>query len=134
MKDFIVCMAILPILIIFMIQIGNDQKNNQITGVIQSATYAAKEDAKQAGCFTPKIKQKLLNDISKATGIPLHKILVEGDENIKFRYSVGENRLIHYRVEVEISDIMAGNQLYGIRDEDNCYTYIIDSYTASEKV
>ncbi|MBN7772062.1 hypothetical protein [Clostridium aminobutyricum] len=134
MKDFIVCMAIIPILILFMIQIGVDQNNNQIIGVIQSITYAAKEDAKQAGGFTPEIRQSLIDGISEKTGISAGKIKVTADQHIKYRYSVGENRLIHYRVEVEIESIMAGDEFYGIRDEDNRYTYVIDSYTASEKV
>lgn len=134
MKDFIVCMAVIPLLILFMLQIVMDQKNNEITEIIQSMTYAAKEDAKQAGGFTPEIKQKLISDIHEKTGIDTNKIEVTADQNLKFRYSIGDNRLIHYRIEVEIEGIMAGNRFYGIKDSENCYTYVIDSYTASEKV
>lgn len=134
MKDFIVCMAVIPLLILFMLQIVMDQKNNEITEIIQAMTYAAKEDAKQAGGFTPEIKQKLISDIHEKTGIETNKIEVTADQTLKFRYSIGDNRLIHYRVEVEIEGIMAGNKFYGIKDSDNRYTYVIDSYTASEKV
>ena len=134
MKNFIVCMAVIPLLILFMLQIAMDQKNNEITEIIQSMTYAAKEDAKQAGGFTPEIKQKLICDIHEKTGIETNKIEVTADQIQKYRYSIGDNRLIHYRIEVEIEGIMAGNKFYGIRDSDNRYTYVIDSYTASEKV
>lgn len=134
MKQFIVLMGVLPILIIFMLQMGLDQKNSQITSIIQASVYAAKEEAKQEGCFTKEIKEKLKDDITRLTGITPERITIETDDKIKYRYSTGEDRLIHYKVIVSIKELMAANKVYGISDEDNQYSYIIESYTASEKV
>lgn len=134
MKQFIVLMGVLPILIIFMLQMGLDQKNSQITSIIQASVYAAKEDAKQEGCFTNEIKEKLRNDIARLTGITSEKINIETDSKVKYRYSNGEERLIYYKITVKIDELMAANNIYGISDEENRYNYIIDSYTASEKI
>lgn len=134
MKQFIVLTAILPILVLFMMQMGLDQKNSQITSLIQASVYAAKEDAKQAGCFTGEIKEKLISDITNLTGIDAAKISIESDNRVKYRYSQGDERLIYYKVTVEIDGLMAANRIYGIDDNDNKYDYVIESYTASEKV
>lgn len=134
MKQFIVLMGVLPILIIFMLQMGLDQKNSQVTSIIQASVYAAKEEAKQEGCFTKEIKDKLKGDITKLTGITPENINIETDTKVKYRYSTGEDRLIHYKVTVIIKELMAAHEVYGISDEDNRYNYVIESYTASEKV
>lgn len=134
MKQFIVLMAVLPILMVFMMQMGLDQKNSQITSIIQASVYAAKEEAKQAGCFTDEIEKKMKEDIKRLTGIEENMIKVEADRKTKYRYSKGEERLIHYKVCVRINNLMAANKIYGITDEDNSYQYIVESYTASEYI
>ncbi|QHI73186.1 hypothetical protein [Aminipila terrae] len=134
MKQFIVLMGVLPILILFMMQMGLDQKNSQITSIIQASVYAAKEDAKQEGYFSKEIKQKLKNDITRLTGISSDKINIQADSKVKYRYSLGEERLIYYRVSVKIGQLMAAPGMHGISQEENSYNYVIDSYTASEKV
>ena len=134
MKQFIVMLAVIPILMFFMLQMGLDQKNSQITTIIQACVYSAKEDAKQEGCFTTDIVEKMKNDISKLTGISKEHIEVEADDEVKYRYATGDDRLINYRVSVYIDDIMAGGEILGITDDENSYEYVIDSYTASEKI
>ncbi len=134
MKQFIVLTAVLPILIIFMMQTGLDQKNNQITSIIQASVYAAKEQAKQEGCFTKEIKDELKADINKFTGITPDNIKIEADSHIKYRYAKGDDRLIYYKVTVKIDELMAANNIYGVSDDENSYNYKIESYTASEKV
>lgn len=134
MKQFIVLLAVVPILMFFMLQMGLDQKNSQITTIIQACVYSAKEDAKQEGCFTSEIVEKLKNDISRLTGIDKSYIQVEADDEVKYRYDIGDDRLIKYKVSVYIDEVMAGGELLGITDSENAYEYVIDSYTASEKI
>ena len=134
MKQFIVLLAVVPILMFFMLQMGLDQKNSQITTIIQACVYSAKEDAKQEGCFTEEIVEKMKKDISKLTGIEEELIQVEADDEVKYRYGIGENRLIRYKVSVYIDEVMAAAQMYGIDKKENGYIYTIDSYTASEKI
>ncbi len=134
MKQFIVLLGIMPLIIIFIMQMSVDQINNHTINAVQSCTYTAKEQAKQEGSFSQKIKEELITDISRKTGITKDKIRVYGDEDIKLRYNTGDDRIIKYRVEVEIDKIMAGNKFLGISDSENSFTYVIDSYTASERV
>jgi hypothetical protein len=134
MKQFIVLMAVLPIMLIFMLQFTLDQKNSLVVARIQDVTYAAKEEAKQEGFFSPEIKERLKKNIGRATGINPERIIVESEDSIKLRYAPGNERLIYYRVEVPIEGVMAGSGLLGISKEENRYIYVIDSYTASEKI
>lgn len=134
MKQFIVLLAVIPILMFFMLQMGLDQKNSQITTIIQACVYSAKEEAKQEGCFTSEIVEKLKNDISKLTGIDKSCISIEADDEVKYRHATGDDRLINYKISVYIDNIMVGGEMCGIEDSENGYDYVIESYTASEKI
>lgn len=134
MKQFIVLIAVLPIMLLFLLQFTLEQKNSLVIARIQDITYAAKEEAKQEGYFSVEIKDRLKNNISSATGIAKEEIVVSSEDEVKFRYSIGNDRLIFYRVEVPIEEVMAGSKLLGISDKENSYVYVIDSYTASEKI
>ncbi len=134
MKQLIVMTAVLPILFMLMMQISLDQKNSQVISVIQSVVYTAKEEAKQEGIFSSHIKEKIVDEISQKTGITRDKIKVEADNHIKYRYEEGKNRLINYKVVVEIDNVMVAPEIYGISKENNKYFYTIDSYTSSEKL
>lgn len=46
MKQFIVLIAVLPIMLIFLLQFAVEQKNSLAMARVQDATYAAKEEAK----------------------------------------------------------------------------------------
>ena len=134
MKQFIVLIAVLPVMLLFLLQFTLEQKNSLAIARIQDSTYAAKEEAKQEGYFSDEIKDRLKNKISQATGISSERIIVESEDSIKYRYNIGNERLIYYRVEVPIDEVMAGSRLLGISKEENSYIYVIDSYTASEKI
>lgn len=132
MKQLIVLMAVLPIMIIFIMQMGLDQKNAQTLTAIQSCTYAAKEQAKQEGCFTEAICSDLRRNISKLTNIKEENIEIEADRNLKYRHS--DDKLIHYKVSVKVGNIMAANRVFGLSDKENSYKFSVESYTASERV
>jgi len=134
MKQFIVLIAVLPVMLLFLVQFTLEQKNSLAIARIQDIIYVAKEEAKQEGYFSAEIKDRLKNKISQATGISSERIIVESEDTIKFRYDTGNERLIYYRVEVPIDEVMAGSRLLGISKEENSYIYVIDSYTASEKI
>ncbi|MDD2217840.1 MAG: hypothetical protein PHW03_00815 [Eubacteriales bacterium] len=134
MKQFIVLIAVLPIMLIFLSQFAYDQRTGESIAFIQNAVYAAKENAKQRGEFDEEIKKKIINDISKGLDIPESYISVETSEGEKRRYALGEGRLIDYKVSVRLDNVMAGGSLMGIKKADNYTIYVIDSYTASEKI
>jgi len=125
MKQFIVLAAVLPILMIFVMQTGYDQKNNRAIRMIHDMVYVAKEQAKEEGSFTWEIQERLRRNVSNALEIS------PNDISLIFRE---ENGLLFYRIEVPIRDVMAGSRLLGISDQDNQYMYVIDSYTRARKI
>ena len=134
MKQFIVLMAVLPVMMIFLMQFTADQISSQKVACIQSVVYSAKEDAKQYGCFTEEIKDRIKKEISDRLGIPESYITVKADSDVRYRYSKGQDRMINYEVSVRLDDVMAGGKLLGISDEKNSVVYRIKNYTASEKI
>ena len=142
MKQFLVLAAILPLMLVFFVQFSMDQINSSRIGILSDLVYAAKEEAKQEGCFTQQIKSELTANISSALQIDPSDVRIEATDTVRYRimeaggYGNGdwERGLIHYRVSVPIGELMAGRRLFGIREQDNVYYYTIDSYTASEKL
>lgn len=133
MKQFIVLMGVLPIMLLFLLQYTLDQKNNRDIALFQDSIYAAKEQAKQAGCFTEQIKRDLTQNLSQNLNIPEDQITMTLTEVPRYRTTVHDEReLIHYKVSVPIDQLMAGNHLFGISDEKNRGRYTIESRTASE--
>lgn len=124
MKQFIVLTAVIPILMIFVMQIGYDQKTNYAIGIVHDVVYVAKEQAKEEGSFTWEIQERLVRDLGKRLGISIDEIVVICRE---------EGDILFYRVEVPMKDIVAGRKLLGISAKDNQYVYVIDSYTKARK-
>lgn len=135
MKQLIVLMGILPILLVFLLQYTLDQRNNDNISRLQEFVYQAKEQAKQKGCFTPEIKEAMIDKIEKSFGIAEEDMVVELEEVPQYRTSAFDQReLIYYKVSVPIEKIMAGNRFFGISDEENRMFYTIESWTASELI
>lgn len=132
MKDFIVLIAILPILLLFSMQTVQDNILNEKLYIIQDKMYTSKELAKQRGCFDDEIAENLVSDLSQRLGIPEDDIEFTFSTDRKNRYS--DDKIIHYKLKVKMNNVMAGADFVGIAKEDNSFYYIIDSYTASEYI
>lgn len=136
MKQFIVLAAVLPILLLFLSQYCLDQKNNQMINVFQQQVYAAKEEAKQEGCFTAAIKDKLRKNLSRTLGVSPEEILIEATETKQYRLSYfdegGKRGMIHYRISFPLHKVMAGERLLGLAAEENTRLYSVEGSTASE--
>lgn len=130
MKQFIVLTAVLPILLLFLLQIGYDQKNINTVNQIQAVVYAAKEDAKLQGYFSETRKELLESELESIEGV-VSASIHSPQQYPQARYSIGENRFIDYEVEVVLVNVMAGGDFI-IEPDKNTYTYVIKSYTASE--
>ncbi|MEG2200204.1 MAG: hypothetical protein RRY25_07980, partial [Anaerovorax sp.] len=119
----------------FLAQYALEQKNNRNISMLQEYVYAAKEEAKQAGCFTEDIKNRMVENIGKEFNIPTSQIQVQLQEVPKYRVSQFDRReLIRYKVTVPIEKIMAGGGLFSISEAENRGQYTIESWTASEKL
>ncbi len=142
MKQFLVLLAILPLMLVFFVQFSMDQINSSRIAVLSDMVYAAKEEAKQEGCFTQKIREDLRANIARQFDIDPDSIRIDATETVRYRlmraddYSESdwERGLIYYKVEVPIGEIIAGRRIFGIREDENTYMYVIESYTASEKL
>lgn len=128
-------MGILPILLVFLLQYTLDQRNNDNINRLQECVYQAKEQAKQKGCFTPEIKETMIDKIGGYFNIEEEDMEIVLEEIPQYRTSAFDQReLIYYKVSVPIEKIMAGNRFFGINDEENCAMYTIESWTASELI
>ena len=142
MKQFLVLAAILPLMLVFFVQFSMDQINSSRIGILSDMVYAAKEEAKQEGCFTAQIRSDLTANIAAALRIDPSDIRIEATDTVRYRIMDAggygkedwERGLIYYKVSVPIGELMAGRRLFGIREQDNVYYYSIESYTASEKL
>ena len=144
MKQFLVLLAVLPLMLIFFVQFTIDQTNSSRIGRLNDLVYTAREEARQEGCFTREIKARLTAEISEAFDIDPSEIIIEatGENDIKYRIETGsglsdaqwKRGLIHYKVTVPVGEVMAGRRLFGIKEEDNTYNYVIESYAASERL
>jgi hypothetical protein len=135
MKQFIVLAAMLPLIMVFIMQFALEQLNQGRIAALQELVYSAKERAKQEGRFTPEIKAALAHDIAARFKLDEGDIVIEADAHVRYRQnSFDEREMIAYRVEVPIEKIMAGNKLMGISDGENAGRYVIKGSTASEKL
>lgn len=138
MKQLIVLAAVLPLLMIFMMQATLDQKNSWQIGLFQQEVAVAREQAKQAGCFTPEIQNRLRARLFEQLAVPPAETEIEATDTVQYRLnyfdSVSQRGLINYRVSIPIQRIMAGNRLFGIAPAENSGRYTIAGCTASEKL
>ena len=124
MKQFIVLTAVLPILMIFVMQVGYDQKTSHRISIVHDVVYVAKEQAKEEGSFTWEIQERLRRNLNVRIGVPLDEIVIICRQ---------EDDILFYRVEMPMKNVVAGSKLLGISEKDNQYMYVIDSYTIARK-
>lgn len=143
MKNFIVLAAVLPFMLIFLMQFTLDQKNSENISRFQDCVYAAREEAKQEGCFSQLIQDKLKAEVAEKFGIAPSEISIDATEQVQYRVNLYEQEdmplarrrgMIHYRISVPLSRLIAGNRFFGISSESNKGLYTIESYTASERL
>lgn len=138
MKNFIVLAAILPLMLVFLLQFTLDQRNSANVGRFQEYVYAAKEQAKQEGCFTEEIRKELRTKVASAFQIEEKDVIITAGSVPKYRVNqfgdTVSRGLIHYSVSVPLENLMAGPRLFGIKEQENRGVYTIKSDTASERL
>lgn len=140
MKQFIVLLATIPLLLVFMVQFSMDQAYSAKVAVINDCVYAAKEQAKQEGCFTDAILEDLTESLSARLGISAEKIVVDDitDRAGRVKYRLSENpsswddSTIHYKFYVPVGDVLAGRNL--LRRNSGNYYYVAEGKTTSERL
>ena len=80
MKQFIVLCAVLPLLMVFLLQFALDQQNDVRIGIVNDIVYAAKEEAKQEGCFTKEIQSRMREQIAGRLHVSPQEIRITATE------------------------------------------------------
>ena len=132
MKQFIVLLAILPIMLLFMMQFSLEQQKSAKAALITDIVYEAKEEAKQQGGFDI---DALREELSEKLGLDPSDIYIEapGVRSVKRIEKDGSRGVIKYTVIVPIGETVAGRKYLGISDE-RVYGYKIESSCPSEYI
>ena len=142
MKQLIVLSAVLPLMLLFLLQFTLDQRNAYNISQFQEIVYTAREEARQEGCFTREIEARLKEQVANSFDISQDEIQMEATRTVQYRIQSeggfdpnGRQRgMIYYKVTVPIERLMAGHRLFGIKDSDNAGTYTVEGYAASERL
>ena len=136
MKQFIVRMAVLPIMLVFFAQFTLDQINSSRIGILTDCVYLSKEEARQDGYFTESNLAGLRERICASLGVEPSEIEIEATDRVRYRTGTSadpERGLVHIKVRVPIGRVMAGKSLFGVREDDS-YRYTVESWGASERL
>jgi len=130
MKQFIVLMAVIPIMLLFMVQFTMEQNTNRKIDLITDIVYTAKEVAMQKGGFD---EASLRSSLANALGVKESEIILEvpAEGTVLRVQADGSRGIIEYRVVVPLGDVFAGSSFLGIKDKKK-YGYEIKSAAPSE--
>ena len=135
MKQFIVMAAVLPILLVFLIGFSEIQQQGAVIDAVDDTVYAAKEMAKQEGCFSKKVQDWLKTELCRRIKSLERDSIIIGsgtDTRPVPRAGIdGSSGLIRYRISVPVPARRAG-ALLGVRQDEKPKYYVIDSCTSSE--
>ena len=142
MKQVIVLAAVLPLLLVFFLQFACEQQSSTNIDMLTDIVYAAKEEARQQGCFTEKIKSKMTASICEKLGVSEADVTVEATESVKYRINSTdgmsedeiERGMIYYRVTAPVGKLTAGRSLFGLKEDGNTYYYTVEGRAASERL
>ena len=138
MKQFIVLAAVLPLLLIFLVQFSEEQVYGMKTAAIEDTVYTAREMAKQDGCFSARVVKWLKEELCrKIKGLKAEEIIIGPgtDTSPVYRSGTGRGRgLIYVRIRVAIDPPGAGLSLLGLRKSDKKQYYVVEGYTPSERL
>ena len=141
MKQFLVLIAVLPIMLVIMVQYSLNTIVNVKVDAVSDIVYTYKEIARQDGTFHNVITE-MKNKIAEVCNINADDIITEGTyvepKPIYKINSLGSSNVaniddlfIHYKIKVPISELKSLGFLLKL-NKDNYY-YVIDSFVASEK-
>ena len=99
MKQFIVHLAVIPMMLFFLAQLTLEAKNSQKIALMTDIVYAAKEEAKQQGGFD---RDALREELSLKLGVREEDIIIEAPEagSVPRIDSDGKRGIIEYRIVV----------------------------------
>jgi len=121
MKQFMVICAVLPILLIIIVQMSLDQINSYKLSAINRAVFSVADESRKLGYYDYDSLEVKLSEIG-----------FNKQEDIEFGSNTDpkpRGELFFYYVKLTIRKPMVGIM---VSDKDNYYYYVIDSCAASE--
>ena len=135
MKQFIVFLAIFPLMMAFMVQFTLQQNLDYRLELINEAVYDAKETAKIKGYFSDDEVESLRNVLSEIAGCAEQDVKIEVSEDIKYRKGeYDEREMIYYRISLPAGRIMAFSFFTGVDEDENTAVYTLEDEFPSERL
>ena len=128
MKQFIVLLAVLPLLLVFVLQVSLDQRRETVQALVAAEVTAVCNEARAEGGFSRNVQERFCRRLAERlqeAGISIAPadITIAADEGPMYRqnsFQEGDKRgLIAYEICVPVGVRMAGAQLFGIAKEEN---------------
>lgn len=135
MKQLMVLLASLPIMLILIMQISQTQINLSNANAVKDYAHASEYQAEKEGYFSASNIENLKTKIASKMKIDPDDIEISAtdSEHKKYRSNTySQSNLIYYKITVPVKKIMVGNNFFGIKDEDNKGTIVIEKYMQSE--
>ena len=122
-------------MLIFMVQYVNFQEIHHKQLALGSIVENHSQQARMEGFFTTAIKESMINQINKETGIDKAEIKTTLTESLKCtRASFSADSQISYIVQIPMKNVIAGAKFLGINEADNMYWYSLEGNVSSEKL
>ena len=135
MKQFIVLLAVFPLMMAFMLQFAAQERTDYRIRLINHEVDNSCEMAKTEGCFSEENITGLRASLADISGCDEESVCIEVSDDIKYRTGhYDEREMIQYHISVPIDGLMAMPGLFGVSDEENSMVYVMEDEFASEKV
>jgi hypothetical protein len=121
MKQFIVLLAVLPLVLGMLMQIGLAQSNFTKVMRVEQIVEDYRYEASGIGGFTAEMKLEMARKLASASGAGAGEIYL----NLDPPRPAGSGD-IHYSVGLPTGKLVAANKLFGIKDKDNDGYYRIE--------
>ena len=131
MKQFIVLLAVFPLMMAFMLQFAAQQRTDYRIQLINNAVDNACEKAKTEGRFSDENVSGLRKTLADISDCSEERIEISVPENMKYRTGRYDDREM---MAVPIDGIMAMPGMFGISAEENSMTYVLEDELSSEKI
>lgn len=135
MKQFIVLLAVFPMMLAFLMQFTVQQNMDYRIQCINQAVENACEQAKTEGAFSQENLSALRSEVSRVTSCGEEHIRIETSEDVKYRTGAYDTReMISFHMAVPLQGISAMPALFGISEEENQLLYVLENEFPSERL
>jgi hypothetical protein len=120
MKQFIALLAVLPLMLGLLMQIGLAQRNFTLTVRAESIARDLREAATEAGGFSDALCAEAAAKFADAAGVAPGDIAITADE------TPDDDGVARYRVAIPVRRLVAAPALFGVGNSDNSGVYVIE--------